>query len=71
MAEEVDGVGHGGVRSYCNSCTDTLGGLLNMSLRYASFFDEAFYSSEANLPVSGLLSTSVRLSGFLNYQMSD
>ena len=44
---------------------------LSMSLRYACFIDQAFFWKTAKLPVWVLLSSSARLSRFLNFQMLD
>jgi hypothetical protein len=39
----------------------------NMSMRCACFIDAAFSGEKQKLPILELLSTHVRLSGFLNY----
>jgi hypothetical protein len=72
IAEEVGRIGDKG--SGDTTMVDIqifLKAFLNMSLRLACFFDEDCFWLKAKLPVLGLLSSSDRLLGFLNYHMSD
>ena len=73
IAEEVDGAGDKG--SGDTRMADgqrLLEAFLKMSLRSACLTDETFLLvKEAKLPVLGLLSSSARSSGFLNYWTSD
>jgi len=72
IAAEVDGVGNKGSRDTKTVDVQThLEAFLNMSIRSTCFIDKAFFYCKAKLPVLGLLSSSARLSGFLNYWMSD
>jgi hypothetical protein len=44
---------------------------LNKSLRSAHFIDDVFFWYKVKFPVLGLVFSSSRLSGFLNYQILD
>jgi hypothetical protein len=44
---------------------------LNKSLRSAHFNDDAFFWYKVKFPVLGLVFSSARLSGILNYQILD
>lgn len=59
-----------GIRRYCNgSCTNTLRGFCEHVHQICLFHWCSFFLWKAKLPVLGLLSSSVRLLGFLNYWM--
>ena len=59
-----------GVKRYHNGwCADTLGGLFEKSLILAHFIDDVFFWYKVKFPVLGLVFSSSRLSGFLNYQI--
>jgi len=71
-AVEVDGGGNKGSGDTKMVDVQThFEAFLNMSIRSTCFIDKAFFHCKAKLPVLGPLSSSVRLSGFLNYWMSD
>jgi hypothetical protein len=72
IAAEVDGVGNKG--SAVTTMVDVqthLEAFLNMSIRSTYSNDKAFIYCKAELLVLGLLSSSARLSGFLNLWKSD
>jgi len=73
VIKEADAVGDKGVSGDTTAVDiqTLLWAFLSMSLRCAFFTNEAVFLVKAKLLVLGQLYPSVRLSEFLNYEMSD